>query len=195
MAAGAGRRLRRADAVARLVAHELLYDAVLQRVEGDYDQPPAATQYIESLSKGRGERVQFVVYGDANGLESAGRGVDASAGAAGGPGDHGRELGRRRQRSGPDDGAGDAPAGWLLAVAPDEVGKVALAVSVDYLIGGHGLAFAKAHVQRRLHLETEATSFSGELVRRDSQVKQDAVDGYEVRLTADGGQVTEVRLR
>ncbi len=163
-------------------------------MEGDDDQAPAVAQDLDGLLQGGGQGAQLVVDGDAQGLEGAGGRVDAAAGAADGPGHHGGQLRRRGDRAGGDDGAGDAPAGRLLAEPPDDVGEVCFAVGVDYFVGGEGLAVVEAHVQGRLHLEAEAALLVGELVGGQAQVEQDAVDGHEVRLLADGRQVAEVGL-
>ena len=122
--------LRRANAGGALPLDEPLDDAVFERVEGDDRQPATGRQHVDRACQGRFQRRQLVVRGDAQRLERARGGMRVAAAApTQGAGDDLRQPRRRLDRR-PfplvDDGAGDAPAAWFLAVAPDEVGQFPL---------------------------------------------------------------------
>src|SRR5438093_6923534 len=77
--ADAGGEVGRTDAVARFARHELLHDAVLERVEGDDREPATGSKDPERGREAFLDVLELVVDGDAQGLEHARRRVDASA--------------------------------------------------------------------------------------------------------------------
>ena len=136
--------MARAARYARALLQEALDDAVLQRMEGDDDEPAALAQH----RLGRGERLrqllELAVDEDAERLEGARRRMDARrAGRAGGARD---DLGEPRGaqdrlfRARPVDGAGDAPGLPLLAVDADDRGELAARRRWLTSVGGVGAA-------------------------------------------------------
>src|SRR5260221_4561474 len=97
-AADTDRRLGRARAAAALGLEEPLDDPILERVVAQDDQPATGAEEVERGREPLLERGQFLVHGDAQGLEDPGRGVDPTP--AGGPAgrhqldDRGELLGR-----------------------------------------------------------------------------------------------------
>ena len=64
----------------------MLHSTILSRVEAQNSDPSTCPEAVrEAFEKGI-QGVELFIDGDANGLESAGRGVNAAAGAAGGRG-------------------------------------------------------------------------------------------------------------
>ena len=83
------------------LAKRLLHDAVLQRMEGDHQQPPAGGQQVHKVAERLPERVQLVVQRDAHGLErAAGRMpvVLAAHGFGDGRIHHGHQVARGQDR-------------------------------------------------------------------------------------------------
>src|SRR5690554_5853322 len=92
------RRFRRADAIARLLPHEVLNNAVLQRMEADNRQPAARLEQAHGLRQRALQRAEFVVDRDAQRLKRARRRVDALPRARHGSLDDLRQLARLPDR-------------------------------------------------------------------------------------------------
>jgi hypothetical protein len=120
----------RADAVPRLTLKELLDYAVFQRMEGDDDKPAAGTKDFDGLFEARDQGSQLVIDGDPECLKRARGGMDSAATTWSGPFDDGRELGCRAEWPGTRDCGRDPPAAAFLAVGPDEVCELGLAVAI-----------------------------------------------------------------
>ena len=93
-----------------------------------------------------------------------------------------------------DDGAGDARRLGLLAVAAEERGQLGRVERREELGGRDAAGRVEAHVERTAGPEAEAAIAVGQLVARQAEVEQAAVDGAEAGLGRDVGQLAEVRL-
>ena len=182
MVADADRQLRRADAAARHLLERLLRDAVLQRVEGDDRDAPARLQVMHRRAERLLEDAELVVDLDADGLEDALRRMAA-----------GRLAHRLRHRLAddvdelarpldglygalPDDELRDAAPPALLAVIVEDAVELLLAVRLDDIVRRELRLRIHAHVERRIVHIREAALRRVDLVRRDTEVKDDAVD-------------------
>ena len=166
----------------RPLLQEALDDAVLERMEGDDDEPAAFGKHRLGRGKRFGELFKLAVYEDAERLERARRRMDARSAGRSGRGRHdlGKALGPddRRLRPGALDGACDPPGLPLLAVDADDRGKLSRARIVHHR-GGVGAAFSHAHVERAGVAEGEAALGAVELHRGDADIEHDAVDRKE----------------
>ena len=116
---------------------------------------------------------------DAQCLEAAGGRIDlAGAACRHDRMDDGRQLaggGDRAGLAGAHDGAGNAARGALLAIFPEDSGKLAL-VEAHHNVGGRVAALRHAHVERPVEAEGEAAFRLVELGRADAEIKGDAVE-------------------
>ena len=131
--ADAHRRPRRADALAGLLPHKLLHQAVFQRVIADDDQPSFETQYVHRLPQTLLQVLQLLVHGYPERLEGLGGRVYLAP-----PGHHLLdELGKLAgcpERPLPDDAAEQAAdqieaqlrSGGATEVDSSEIGKLAM---------------------------------------------------------------------
>src|SRR4051794_20603897 len=174
VAAHAHGEIGRARAPALAVAHELLDEAVLERVEADHREASARTEHRESGRERTLERAELVVHGDAQRLEDALGGMPvAEARRSGDRGlDDVDELRRRVDRAPPQDRARDLPRVPLLAVALEYVGELSLRLLVHEPSGGERAGWIHAHVERRVRRVREAARRHVELHRRDAQIQQ-----------------------
>jgi len=72
MSANTGGNLRRTNAIGGFVMHKLLYDTVFQRMIANDYQPALVAEETDCLAQRRFQIFQFAVYGNTDGLESAG---------------------------------------------------------------------------------------------------------------------------
>src|SRR5579862_1892980 len=152
-----------------------LDDAVLERVEGDDDEPPVVGKHVGRRIEAALKLAQLVVHMDAQRLEGARRGMDGETLRRGAE-RLGHDLGQLRRacdRSGGGYCLRDAARLLLLAVAEDHVGEHALARGVDE-IGGALAVLAHAHVERTVGAEREAALRLVELEGRDAEIEDDA---------------------
>ena len=168
----------------RALLQKALHDAVLERMEGDDDEPAAVAKHRLGGAERARQLLELAIDEDAERLKRARRRMDARrAGRAGRARD---DLGEPRGAEDrlfcarPLDGAGDAPGLPLLAVDADDGGEVASGGLVHQR-RGVGAASAHAHVERTVEAEGEAALRLVELHRGDADVEHDAVDRREVR--------------
>src|SRR5690606_10641335 len=115
---------------------------------------------------------------DADGLEAAGRRVAPVLAARHHAGDQVRQLrgaGDRLLRARGHDRTGDAPALLLLAIAPQDLGDLALVGARQPLGSTLARVGVHAHVQRAVLAEGKAALGHVQLRRGHAQVQQDAV--------------------
>src|SRR5438093_6681585 len=176
--ADAGGEVGRTDAVARFARHELLHDAILERVEGDDREPATGSKDPERGREAFLDVHELVVDGDAQGLEHARRRVDASAARLLHARDEAPEIRGRLERPlhpSARYGRGDARGLGLLAVFGEDARELALVVAVHHLVRGHREVRVGAHVQRAFRAEAEAAVLVSELDGREAEVEKGAV--------------------
>jgi hypothetical protein len=157
---------------------KVLYEAVLQRVVGDDAQTTSGAQHLEALLEGHLEGLHLAIDLYAEGLEELGEKLGAIL--LGGAGGYSLE-----KLTGGDNLV-------LLAVSHNAggnlVGRIQLAVLLEHpcqLLGrigvyqlacGEPCSLIHPHIQRSVGLERESSLGGVEVVRRDAQVGNDAVD-------------------
>ena len=143
-----------------------------------HDESSAGSEHVGALGEEGGEGLHLLVHLDAEGLEHLGEHfVLLAAGQAAGEGLF--ELGGGLDGfalSCHDDVGGEAVGVLHLAVEAEDAGQLGLVVSVDDGGGVGGVALAHPHVESPLEAGGEAFLGGVELVRRHSEVGDDAVD-------------------
>src|SRR2546423_6963885 len=179
-AAGADGELGRTRAAVLFGAEKALYDAVLERVEGDHREPSARPQHLERRRQRTLERAELVVDLDPQRLEDPLRGMALA------------ESRRRRNRLLDDLDEVARPLERLLAASLDDrardLARVALfAVTAEDLpavsFGGVVHDVARGQLGRRIHAHVECGIGGlrknalppGELHRRDAQGEGDRI--------------------
>ena len=166
--------------------------------KADHRQPPRWRQHVERAGQRRLQHVQFAIDRDPQRLKGAGRRVNLAAPPGRDrPGDDRRQLlCRRERRARPfaHDGAGNSPRPAVLAIGEDEVGQLVFRQGIDEIGRCRGRAGTKAHVERAGSVEGEATSRVGELVGRETEVKQHAVERREAGFARIPREVSEIPL-
>src|ERR1019366_6831390 len=173
---------RWADAGETPVAKRVLDDPVLPRVVGDHREDASGNESVTQCRQRAGERLEFVVDGDAYRLEEP------------------RELARPRPRT--EDGAdradegvaqlegtvrapsddlvGEARRAGLIAVLAEDPDQVALVGEVEEIGGGTPVRVlaspCHSHVEHGALPERESAGGIVELMRRDAKVEHDAIE-------------------
>src|SRR5437016_2854338 len=152
-------------------------------MERDDGEPSAATEKTDGLREGGSEGAELVIDRDAESLEGAGGGMNAT-GTADGAGDQIGQLGggaEGRQLTGSDDGLGNAAGTRLFTKLAEG--------ALDGFGGGGGeelggaltLLGIEAHIQRALGAESEAALRRSELIGGEAEIQQDAIRRIEAR--------------
>lgn len=167
----------------------MLDAAVFQRVEADDRRSTAGTKHVGKQGKRRVEVAKFIIDRDSKGLESPGRNVKRSPLAGDAPPHQFRELPRRgdlAQLPRLHDPPGDSSAVTLLAILVDDPREFFLVQGV-HQIGRAGVVAVgiEPHVKRAVGREAEPPVRPRELIRRQSQVKQEPVDRIETQVGQD----------
>ena len=186
--------MTRNAARAAALGQERLDDAVLERMEGDHDQPAAGLE--DALGGGEPGRKlgQFLVDEDTQRLERPRRRMDAVGPRVDhGADDVGERAGGRDRRlgAGRDDGAcatrrakRSSPSVAMIA------GEIALGGVRDHIGGARSVA-AHAHVERTVEPERKAALGLVELHRRHADVEHHAVDGLVAELARHRVEIGE----
>ena len=182
-------RLGRQHLPQRPVAEGLLDAPILQRMKTDQHRPSARLEAPGQLLHQPIQGLQFVIDGDPQRLENAGRRVDApSSGSLGArhtaPHEVGQLLGRLQWLRSPqlDDAPSDAPAETLLAVVENQVGEVSFREAPQQVAGRFALGRVHAHVQGSRLAEAEAPLRRFDLIGAEAQIGQNTIDGRNSQL-------------
>ncbi|MNN24592.1 hypothetical protein D3C81_1380300 [compost metagenome] len=185
---------RAAGRVTRALGQEGFDDAVFQRMEGDDDQTAAGRQRGLGGFQTALQLTQFVVDGDTQGLEHAGRGVDRRAATtAQGLFDHLGQIQGAAERlldAAAQDGGGHPTRLTLVAVLLEDMGQRPVIPSVDE-IGGGRPRVAHPHIQRPVAHEGEAALGLIQLHGRDANIEDSAVQLSLAALGEGLGQARE----
>ena len=100
----------------------------------------------------------------------------------------------RLRGAGPFDAVGDFPGGLQLAPVAQHARQFGVGVAVDHVGGRQPAALVHPHVERRLAAEREAPFEGVEVVRRDPEVGQNAVDLPDAAQPQRPAQEAEVAL-
>ena len=145
---------------------------------GDDDQPAAGLQHPQALLQRHFQRLHLAVDLDAQGLEKFGQ--EFRLVLFGRAGLHGPDQLRRgrhgRRRTGLDQTVGNLPRCFYLAPVAQNAGQVLRGVVVHHVGRREPPPLVHAHVERSLSAERESALHGVEMVRRNPQVGQNAVD-------------------
>ena len=162
----------------------------------DDDQPPAGTQYLETLLQRHFERLHFAVDLDAQRLKKLGQ--ELRLVFFRGAGLHGLDQLRcGLDRCGfpcPDDAVGDFPRGLQLAPVSQQTRQRVGRIAVHDAGRRQRAPLVHAHVQRRFAPERETPLHGVEMVRRDAQIGQNAVHLLHLPQPQCPAQKAEVAL-
>ena len=106
-----------------------------------------------------------------------------------------RQTCRRRDRRSlplPDNRPCDAATPGLFAVAPDQVGQLALREGIHQIARRSALLGIEAHVERSLVSEGEPSLRLIELERRQPEIEQDAIERRNPSLSGNDGEIGKV---
>src|SRR5439155_5515070 len=161
-------------------AEGIFYDAVLQRVKTDDDQPSSRFQHLRSGIQQRPQIVQFTVYEYSESLKGFRRGMNPSFCLIHWPG-RGRYDFRKvhgsSYRPRPDNGSGDSPRPPFLTEFVNQVGKCDLVDLIYHLFGGLAGQRVHPHIQRSFRLKTKSARGVVELQAADAEIGKNAVNG------------------
>src|SRR2546425_74581 len=181
--AGAYRLAGGADAVFRPVPKRMLHDAVFTRMVGDDAQTATRDQRIAERGQRRGEHVELLIHGDAEGLEQTG------------------EIGRTRARPqdstdriheiiadhkgcgepAPDDLLGELTSAALVGVIGEHRAESLNRPRIQHISRPHSPSpFPRptsfhAHIEWRAGPERKPAFRGVDLMRADAQVEEDAI--------------------
>lgn len=166
-----------------MVPKGVLDQSVFERMETDDDGTSADLQAIgEYLGKNGLQMIELLIDGNSQCLkDSCGR-VDFGMVTAGGSDrlrDGVDKIGRSpygTSKTAFDNCPGDGAVGALFAIAEEDFCKLRFAKRCQEVRGGASLCRIKPHVERPRRLKAEAPSNVGQLVGRQSQIEQDAID-------------------
>ena len=175
-----------------------LDDAVLERVEGDHDEPRALRGEADRPLDEGAEPFELLVDLDAEGLEGLGRGMDAAPlrPPLVDPFDEDPEVAGRlepAELAQVGDLAGQPAGLGELAVLREHLGQLLFRVGVQDLRGRRLHPPVHAHVQRPFVHVAEAPLGGIQLEGRDAEVDEDAPDLLEGDVEI--GEVLEVGLK
>ena len=158
-------------------------------------RPPGAST-SSAPDERRLQRRQLLVRRDAQRLERARRGMDVPTAPAAERAGHDlrqacRGLDRRLLPLARRSPARCGDSG-LFAVAPDQVGQLALREGIHQIARRNALLRIEAHVERALVTEGEPAFRLIELERRQPEIEQDAVERHDSSLSGNGGEIGEV---
>src|SRR5262245_26398304 len=177
----------RAGAATPFGLQEALDHAVLERGVAEDDEPAAGPEQVDGGCEAGFERLELLVDRDPESLERARRWMDPAA--TGGtprrdPLDERGQLLRgpdRARASLLDDRARDPAREGFLAVPAEERRQPGRVEAVEKLRRRYPPAVIKAHVERPARPKAEAAFAVSQLVRRQAEVEQRAVDLPEAR--------------
>ena len=163
---------------------------------GDHHQPTARPQHPKALFERHPQRLHFAVDLDAQRLKELGEELRLLP--SGRTRRHGRyqRVGRcdRRGGTGPLDAARDLPRrGEFAPVAQHARERIAV-VGVDHVGRSPAAAAVHPHVERRRAAEREAPLDGVEMVRRNTQIGQNAVDLRNAPQAQRSAQKAEIAL-
>ena len=160
----------------------------------DHCDPTSASQQAQGSIKGCVERSQLVVDRDAESLKGASCWVPVVAGPSRhGPGDDLREVRGVADGAGGNDGACNPAGEVLFTEPPDDAGEVGDDELIDEVPGIEPGVRAHAHVERAGAPIGEASLPQVELVRRDTEVENGAIEFIGSLLGHYGFQIPKVR--
>src|SRR5439155_20913156 len=146
------------------------------------------------------QRIELGIDRDPQSLEYACRGMDptpASRRSGSDPLDErGEILGSRNGRGAPrlDDRPGYPACLGLLAIPPKERRQLICVEGRQELGGGHAPAAIEPHVERAAGPDSEPATRIAQLVTRQAEVEEEAVDRPEARVRRDRAELAKVRL-
>ena len=143
------RQMARLGGTALVRIEEAFDDAIFERMEGDDGEPSAFNQQALAREQALDQLPEFVVHGDAERLEAAGRGVSVTRLATDGFFDQASQFGRRRDRldrTCRDDRMRNAARFELFAIGEQQVGEIGFIEAVDEVRSGLALP-RHAHVE------------------------------------------------
>jgi hypothetical protein len=154
----------------------LLDQTVFQRMVRNQTDPAPGRQEADKAFQELTQLVKLIVNQDAEGLESAGRRMQALFPPTGrdGPQDGVHQiLGifQGAQPAGGNDFPGDPAGTALLSIFKQTVGQGALIQVIQPIQGGVALALIQAHIQRIRPLETESPAGGRQLIGGKPQVQ------------------------
>src|SRR6266567_4480733 len=173
---------------------------VLQGMERDDHPPPPALEQAEAGGQPPFQAPQLVVHRNPQGLEGPGRRVEPLLPCP--PGD--RPLDQVGELQGgldgclrprPDDETDNPLCPALLAVLPDDPDELLFGEPVHQLHGGFSLAGVHPHVERGVLLKTESPLPAIQLVGRNPQVEQEAVDPGDAELREKLAELGEIPVK
>lgn len=159
-------------------------DTVFDGVEADDSETAAGGEEVEGGENCFFEAAEFVINGDAEGLEDLGSGVLFLAVAATAivAFDGVSELVSGVEGAVSDEAAGEAAATGEVGVAPENIGEVFSGPVIDDIASGGALGGIKAHIERAILAPREAAGGVIELTGGEAEVEEDAMEGGEVML-------------
>jgi len=172
-------------------------DAVFEGVESDDGQAAAGFQPAGSLLEEFLEGAEFVVHGDAEGLEDECGGI-ALATRRRVAGDEVGEFegaGDGVVDAGFGDDVGELPGAVFLAILAEDAGQFLDAGGVDDFGGGTSAGGIHAEVEGAVFLEGEAAVGFVELMAGDAEVDEDAIEAADADFGEDLGEVAEVAVQ
>ena len=175
----------RTNAVARLPDEVLLRDPVLERVEADDRETPAGAQSAHGGLEALLKILELMVDGDAQCLEHARGGIDATPALCLHARDEATEIvggHERLTRATAHDGGSDATCLGLLAELAERSAQLALVPAVHYVRRRDAEVRVGTHVQWAFRAKAEASPLVCELERGETEVEEDPVERRETVL-------------
>ena len=163
---------------------------------GDDDQPSAGLQHPKALLQRHFQRLHLAVDLDAQGLEKFGQ--EFRLVLFGRAGFHGSNQLRRsrhgRRRAVLHQTVGYFPRRFVLAPVAQDAGQLLRGVAVHDVCRRQPSPLVHAHVERSLSAERESALHGVEMVRRNPQISQNAVDLRHAAQPQRPAQEAEIAL-